>query len=305
MRSVVKGMTGIVLLLAILAAGFIGFMWIDEYKPAPVEVLQKRRWAKRVLYDTVKIVSWNIGYAGLGDDMDFFYDGGRSTRTTKNRTEENLQGIIAFLHEHRDADFILLQEVDVNARRSYHINEYERLRKALPDYHACFTFNYNTLFVPIPLSSPMGRVQSGLALFSLYAPGEVLRYQYPGSFPFPVRLFNLKRAVLSARFPMKGGGDLYINNTHNSAYDDGEMRRLELGFLDSLMRGRPYTITMGDWNANPPGYEPYRAGVTTETLLDFALLSPRIQCLSLRVIDLGYKNSDHNPVVALFRVRHE
>lgn len=329
----------------LLAVGFIGVMWIGEWRPAPVEVLADNPNAAPFAGDTIKIVSWNIGYAGLGDDMDFFYDGGTRMRTTAERTGENLAGIVAFLEQHTDADIILLQEVDMDSHRSYNVDQYEAIRSALPEYpFAYFAPNYRSAFVPIPLRSPMGGVRSGLALFSKTEPVEVIRYQYPGAFAFPVRLFNLKRALLSLSFRMEGVAEpLYINNTHNSAYDDGGMRRGELRFLDSLLSGKPYTVTMGDWNSNPPGYhpsaaeqtdpyfrplilqkedfsaglhfaadtlhystrygyEPFRAGHTTQTLLDFALLSPRIRTLSVEVVDLGYRNSDHNPVVGCFLI---
>lgn len=36
----------------------------------------------------------NIGYAGLGDNMDFFYDGGRRVRDSRERTARNLKEIV-------------------------------------------------------------------------------------------------------------------------------------------------------------------------------------------------------------------
>ena len=74
------------------------------------------------LPDTLTVLSWNIGYAGLGDDMDFFYDGGKRVRDSRRRTLENLRNIVAELRK-ADADIMLLQEVDCDSHRSYGIRE--------------------------------------------------------------------------------------------------------------------------------------------------------------------------------------
>ena len=163
--------------LSTLVAGLLlllGLFWIREWRPAPVEVLDTAAIADNepVLRrgDTVRIVSWNIGYAGLGNDMDFFYDGGKRMRTSQARTVENLQRILRFLQrrtaDSARVDFILLQEVDLDSRRSYGINEYDSLRRALPGYESWMGLNYVADFVPIPLTDPMGRVKGGVATFS-------------------------------------------------------------------------------------------------------------------------------------------
>ncbi len=354
---------------------FIGVMWAMEWRPADVEPALTRVAApsEEIAYglsgdseqnvadrsaaqerladtlrrgDTLRVVSWNIGYAGLGDDMDFFADGGRSTRTTRERTEANLRGIIAFLKEQAsDADFILLQEVDFDSHRSYRLHEYDLIAAALPQMRGWWAYNYVSGFVPVPFRAPMGRVEAGQVIFSRLQPAEVLRYQYPGGFPFPVRLFNLKRCMLSAAFPLAGGGTCYVNNTHNSAYDsDGSLRGGEMRFIKDFTARRPQSVTMGDWNSAPPGYtipeaalndrffrlmalsvddapgggrfafdtatpsvrygyEPYDPATTTTAVVDFALCGAGIEPLGIETIDLGFRYSDHNPVVFSFVIR--
>lgn len=345
------------LILTVLVLGLGGFLfvsWYYEWRPAPIETVYALPAGEAcdtlAVGDTIRIVSWNIGYAGLGDDMDFFYDGGSRVRTSRERTVENLDGIIDLLRQPplSGADIILLQEVDFDSRRSYRINEYDTLRQALPAYFGWRALNYSSHFVPIPLTEPMGKVESGLAILSRWKPTEVIRYAYPGGFAFPVRLFNLKRCLLSAEIPVRDSSGsvrtLYINNTHNTAYDTGDMRSGELAFLGGFLDGKRYAVTMGDWNSTPPGYtpsaaalddphfsplqirredfpmemtfvydpttpsvrygyEPYRAGSTTTTLIDFALCGAGVEPLSFETVDLGFKKSDHNPVVATFVLR--
>ncbi|MDE5943975.1 MAG: hypothetical protein K2G93_00085 [Rikenella sp.] len=350
--------------LLLVGIGFVGTMWMREWRPEAVETIYTSHADENSAMlrrgDTLRIVSWNIGYAGLGDDMDFFYDGGSRVRTSRSRTAENLAGIVDFLLRGEEAgdtvykaDFIWLQEVDIDSRRSYRMNEFDSIRNALSGagYVGWHGLNYVSDFVPIPLGEPMGRVESGIAVFSRWRPAHVVRYSYPGGFSFPVRLFNLKRCLLSVAIPVRDTADgsrvdtLFINNTHNTAYDTGGMRSGELAFLRAFVSGKRYSITMGDWNCTPPGYrpsrealndpyfsplaidstmfaaermtfvydstipsvrygyEPYRTGHTATTLLDFALCSAAVEPIAVRTIDLGFKNSDHNPVVATFVIR--
>lgn len=272
MKRFLRILIRLVGLAALGVALFIAVMWAREWRPAPVETIYTLSPGETCdtlsSGDTLRIVSWNIGYAGLGDDMDFFYDGGTRMRTTEARTRENLHGIISFLQREaaaKKADIILLQEVDFDSRRSYGMNEYDSIRTALPGYFGWWGFNYVSDFVPIPLTDPMGRVESGVVILTRWKPEEVTRYSYPGGFAFPVRLFNLKRCLLSAAIPVRDTAGrvrtLYINNTHNTAYDTGNMRSGELAFLNSFLAGKRYSVTMGDWNCNPPGYTPSRAAV--------------------------------------------
>lgn len=336
-------------LLLVLPAGF-GLVWACEWHPEECELIFDRESERTEASvkvqtefpDTVTILSWNTGYAGLGSDMDFFMDGGKRTRASKDRTMENLNKIREFLVS-SNADIILLQEVDVSSRRTYGVDQMSFYRNALSEYWSCFARNYKSLFVPVPFGSPMGRVDGGMAVFSKIEPGKAVRYQYPAEYAFPVRLFNLKRCVLSVQFALSGRS-FTVNNTHNTAYDTGGMRQKEMEWLrDFLLRdyqGGGVSVTGGDWNQNPPQYTPTPAEVedpyfspvvvrddflssewnfasdasvptvrylyeplsenTTVSVIDFFLSSPGVRCLNVETVDLGFENSDHNPVIAAF-----
>lgn len=312
---------------------------IAEYRPAPVEELYSDAMPEP-LPDTVVIVTWNIGYAGLGADMDFFYDGGRRVRDTRGQTRANLENIIATLKD-IDADIMLLQEVDLSSRRSYGMDQAAVIEDAFPGYTAIVGLNYKAWFVPVPLRDPMGKVRSGVMTLSRFRPADAKRYDYPSRFGFPQRMFNLKRGVLSTRFITYTGDTVMVNNTHNTAYDRGGMRTAEMRFLgdmllDAASRGT-MSVTGGDWNQYPPQYvpsqeelaneyfvpekadgkyfssfadfvydpsaptlryldKPYSQGDVT-TVTDFFIVSRGVRLLSVRTLDLGFENSDHNPVV--------
>lgn len=71
------------------------------------------------------MLSFNTGYAGLGDNADFFMDGGKAVKSTDEaRMRENMDEIAAIIAE-SSADFTLLQEVDENSSRTYSVNQVE------------------------------------------------------------------------------------------------------------------------------------------------------------------------------------
>ncbi len=237
---------------------FFGLAWALEYRPMDREEVYRSETPGR-LPDTLTILTWNIGYAGLGDNMDFFYDGGTRVRDTRERTEANLEHIVAVLQA-TDADVMLLQEVDRCSKRTYRLSEVDCLQAAFPTYTLTFAYNYKARWVPIPVGRPLGRIESGLVMLSRVKPLRTLRLQYPSAFPFPERMFNLKRCLLAASFLSARGDTLILANTHNTAYDTGGMRTQEMQFLrdwlaDVAADGRPFVVG-GDWNQYPQGYVP-------------------------------------------------
>lgn len=260
----VRIMLYILLTLLALVALFFVISIICDYRPKEKETIFTST-IKDPLPDTLSILTWNIGYAGLGDNMDFFYDGGKKVRDSKERTEENLESIIREIKK-IGADIILLQEVDEYSHRTYRINQVERLKKEFPEYKIYFAPSFKVWFVPIPIKEPIGKVESGLLILSKYTPQEVIRHQYPSKFPFPVSMFNLKRCLLTAKFTTSQGKEIIIGNTHNSAYDDGGMRSSEMGSLQNLVEENSSknikTIIGGDWNQFPPEYTPSEAETT-------------------------------------------
>jgi endonuclease/exonuclease/phosphatase family metal-dependent hydrolase len=255
-----------------VAAGFVLFILIialTDYRPEKESVLTDMPAAATLNVDTITILTWNIGYAGLDRNMDFFHDGGSKTRTGKRSAFENLEAITAFIAG-CSADFVFMQEVDRNSTRSYAIDILSAITAKMPLYAAFYGTNYRALFVPVPLRSPMGRVESGIATLSRYIPRQSVRYSYPSKQPFPRRLFLLDRCFIMCRYPLRNGQSLILINTHNSAFDDdGEQRRDEMLALKNFIiaeyeRGN-YIIVGGDWNQIPPleSAKPY-IGTATE-----------------------------------------
>ncbi|MED2516020.1 endonuclease/exonuclease/phosphatase family protein, partial [Bacillus thuringiensis] len=125
-----------VLVVAGIVGGFLAYMTLTKEQPADVTSLKVENNKERVLAtgNEFKVTTFNIGYAGLDKDQDFFMDGGKgSGSSSKEQTETNLKNMLSFL-QNENSDFALLQEVDIKSLRSFDVNEHEFLKKGLPDY---------------------------------------------------------------------------------------------------------------------------------------------------------------------------
>ena len=250
-------MIGVILLLLF---AILGYFTLRKYRPDTQVVVAENR-VKPISLDTITCMSWNIGYCGLSDDMDFFYDGGEKVRTSEEKTKENLDFIKDQLAHAKDVQFFLLQEVDTGSKRSYYIDQFDHLSDVLASYQAYFSTNYHVDFVPVPVTDPLGKVRGGLATFSKLIPKRVVRYAYPSRYSWPVNLFMLNRCFMVSEVILKNEKKLFVINTHNSAYDDGSMKRKEMSFLKKFLNAEykkgNYLIVGGDWNQFPPGIEKY------------------------------------------------
>ena len=65
--------------LIVLFGIYLLFSTITKYKPQAEENLELKgeKALNKIEDDELSVLSWNIGYCGLGKEMDFFYDGGK------------------------------------------------------------------------------------------------------------------------------------------------------------------------------------------------------------------------------------
>ena len=227
---------------------------VTEYRPEPEEELvianvQEKEVAPGKPFS---VLTWNIGYGALGDNADFFMDGGKMVSSaSKERVQQNMEGIAGVLKE-LQSEVILLQEVDLDSRRSHSINEQSFLEQKLTGYCDSFAANHKVLYVPYPVP-PIGKVECGLTTFSKYRVTDAVRVALPCPFHYPVRIANLKRCVMVSRIPVEGSDKyLVLVNLHLEAYDDGEGKLAQTKMLSDLLQKEVekgnYVIAAGDFN---------------------------------------------------------
>ena len=72
MRKILKVLLTILLIIIVFVAGVLLILTITDYKPESIEKLKvtSKSELKASGDETFSIVSWNIGYAALGDNID-------------------------------------------------------------------------------------------------------------------------------------------------------------------------------------------------------------------------------------------
>ncbi|MBQ3481334.1 MAG: endonuclease [Oscillospiraceae bacterium] len=346
MKKLLKILLLLVLVLVLALGGLVGWLSAAEYNPASIEAigpLSDAASEKLPQGAKLEILSWNIGYAGLGAGSDFVLDGGENMRAADKATvQKYLAGVSGTVGG--GYDLVLLQEVDTDSSRTYGIDE----AAALASGDAAFALNYSCPYVPNPNTyfiDPFGKVNSGLLTCSGYETVRAERRALPCPFTWPLRIVNLKRCLLVSYLPVEGSEkQLVLVNLHLEAYDDGEGKIAQtkqlMDFLEEEYEKGNYVIAGGDFNQVFPGAleaypnthpenwipgvleesslpegfsfaydlsvpscrllnQPYDPGDTVNTqhyVIDGLIVSPNVTVDAVETLDLGFADSDHNPV---------
>lgn len=258
MKKILKSI-GIILLALILCVVLLfGWLSITEFKPNDIDPLEITNGSEGMSLqqgNTISVVSWNIGYAGLGKDSDFFMDGGENVKSADEDTVHSyLSGIKSAITEGDVyGDIFLFQEADKDSKRSYHIDETETLSGT----SSSFALNYSCGYVPYPWP-PIGKVNSGLLTTSKFTIENANRISLPCPFKWPIRIANLKRCLAANYIPIEGTDKyLVVVNLHLEAYDDGSGKIAQTNqlkeFIQSEYEKGNYVIAGGDFNQEFPG----------------------------------------------------
>ena len=75
-------------------------MATEHHFPDQLKLSEELEFVKAISDTTFEFISWNIGYVGLGEESDFFYDGGEDVFTSKDLIQKNMDGVIDFIQDH-------------------------------------------------------------------------------------------------------------------------------------------------------------------------------------------------------------
>lgn len=226
------------------------------------------------------VMSYNIGFGAYLPEYSFFMDGGRSSW---GKDEDSVTaavcgaaGVIADV----DPEFVLVQEVDRDGTRSYHIDELELLNQFTEGYYYTYAQNYDSPFLFFPPWEPHGANKAGLVTYSRAPIRDAVRRSLPISESFS-KFVDLDRCYSISRIPLNvpaeatkqepageaaadsaqnsaetgspAGKMLCLYNMHMSAYgSNDEIRAGQLAMLYEDMeadyRNGNYVICGGDFN---------------------------------------------------------
>lgn len=248
----------------LLVGGYVGYMQLEYDRIPDGQPLEITGQANELLHagKEYTALTYNIGFGAYGPEYSFFMDSGVMADGTavqgrhgKARSREEVQANTAGAMEQLAAgdDLVLVQEVDQNADRSYHVDQAAQITGAMEGYAGTFACNFHSAYIAYPFHDPHGANTAGMLTFSRFPVEEAVRRSYPVDESFFVKFTDLDRCFALLRIPAENGRELVLINSHMSAYDEGgavRARQLEMlcGVLEREYAAGNYVIVGGDFN---------------------------------------------------------
>lgn len=200
----------------------------------------------------ISLLTYNIGFGAYSADYSFFMDGGEHSRAlSKEAVLDNINGVMDVIAS-ENCDLILLQEVDTDGTRSYHVNQKNLISEKYPRFDQVFAENYDSPYFLYPIHEPIGANKSGILTLSRFNIESSIRISLPVENSLS-KYFDLDRAYSVSFIKTDNGKKLVIYNVHLSAYtSDGTIADDQLKMLSEDMQAQyekgNYIIVAGDFN---------------------------------------------------------
>jgi endonuclease/exonuclease/phosphatase family metal-dependent hydrolase len=259
------GLLSLIGILLVVIIGYVGYMQMHYYRiPDNRKLSIKNNQSKQLsLHHLYSIITYNVGFGAYNHNFDFFMDKGELKNGTKTQgtrgTAFSKQSVLASTDgaiktmKKQNPDFMLFQEIDTHSTRSHYVNQVNLVEHAFKNYDHVFANNFHSAYLAWPLYDPHGSVQSGLLSMSKYHMQSAVRKKYPVSSAFISKFTDLDRCFTVMHYPIKGGKELIVINSHMSAYDKGgKMRKAQMKILSKVIEAEykagNYVIVGGDFN---------------------------------------------------------
>lgn len=247
--------SGIIAVILLITAGYVAYVLIAYNRIEDNQTLAATGTART---DTLKTdteytaITYNIGFGAYTPDFTFFMDGGtQSWAASKESVIQCIDGDITLLQQHRP-DIALVQEVDFDSTRSYHVDEATQIRDAFDGYSSTLAVNYHSSFLFYPFLQPHGASYAGLLTLSNAQIHSSTRRSLPISDSLS-KFIDLDRCYSVNRIKTDNAKELVVFNAHLSAYGtNGDLQTQQLQKLFGDMRQEyekgNYIICAGDFN---------------------------------------------------------
>jgi endonuclease/exonuclease/phosphatase family metal-dependent hydrolase len=282
--------------------------------------------------DEFTVITYNIGYlSGLTNNQAVSRD--------KKLFDDNLKTVVDALKP-LNADFIGFQEIDLNSKRSFKVNQVLELAEELSFNQGAIAINWDKTYVPFPyfpFSAHFGRILSGQAVLSRYpiTKNKRIVLDKVASKPFFYNAFYLDRVAQVSEIKVDNRSIIIIN-VHLEAFD-APTRRKQTEYIQKLVSeyvDKYPVLLIGDFNSTvppiPENPQPtvdillktssIKSALPTEALnnpqiatfpsdkpiykLDYVFYTPKnIEVIQWRIVDEVKQASDHLPVMVKFRFK--
>jgi len=268
--KVLKAVLIALILVVVCAGAYVAYVFASWHRIPDMQALEVTGGADAALEpeSEYSIVTWNLGFGAYSDDYSFFMDGGtESWAFSRDAVHENIGAAIASLRA-MQPDLMILQELDFDATRSYHVDERALVQEAFPEMDAAFAVNYDSPFLMYPLTQPHGASRAGILTLS----GADIASSVRRSLPIEtglMKVVDLDRCYSVSHIPVSNGRDLALVDLHLSAYtSDGtiatEQLKMLIDDLSAEYENGNYVIAGGDFNKDLLGNSPEVFGVSGE-----------------------------------------
>ena len=278
-RKILKSVLCAVLAVVLVVAGYLSYVVLSYSRIEDNQVLTPVASGTDETVQTGKnytVLTQNIGFGAYTPEFTFFMDGGEKSWA------ESEESVISCVNEAADtikghnADFMLIQEVDFDSTRSYHIDQRKMLQDVFPGYSSVFAVNYDSAFLMYPFNEPHGASRAGIMTLSRYNVTSAVRRSLPISESFS-KFLDLDRCYSVSRIPVENGKELVLFNVHLSAYGGSdEIRAAQMNMLftqmDEEYKKGNYVVTGGDFNHDFTGDSTKKLNDGMET--DFGWAQP-------------------------------
>jgi len=200
---------------------------------------------------TLSVLSWNLSWAhGMGSEGTSEYQ-----RQAPAHYERNLKRAAEVILK-SGADIVLLQEIDFDSARSYHVDQLAKLAELTGLKHWARAESWRTRYVPFPywpIRRQFGGVRSGGGVLSRWpiTKNEVTLLQKPASKAWWYNLFYLYRYFQFVTIKI-GERELKLVNLHLEAFDQATKEQ-QARELVSFAKHRALDFIGGDFNMLPAG----------------------------------------------------
>jgi len=202
----------------------------------------------------VRAMTWNIRF-GIGRSEWFGDACSNITVYSQEDVYPHLDAVVAKINEIKP-DILLLQEVDINSKRTSYINELQYILDNTYFNYAAYVPEWCAQNIP---SDGLGRMDMGLAILSPWPISDAQRVQLAlrGDQSGIEVYFYLRSCMITASIQIPGFEELSVVNIHASAFaTDDTKQKHYLQFkakLDEINSAGKYFLAGGDLNTLPPG----------------------------------------------------
>lgn len=203
--------------------------------------------------DALLVMTWNMRF-GCGTIAWFGDCCGDRVVLSEAEVLPNMEKIAARINAIKP-DVLLLQEVDIDAKRTAYMDQVQYLLDHTYLNYGVYASNWKSQFIP---SDGLGRMDEGNAILSPWPLDDATRYQLPlrNDIDALTRLFYVRENVMVARVNAPGVDNFYAVCTHLAAFsiDDTKKRQADecIAILRDLNAAGKHFVAGGDFNLLPP-----------------------------------------------------